>query len=57
VQKNGPISNNKPVIIGDNGKGTFMLLDVVISRDRNTVKKEAEEILKYTELTIDIQRM
>jgi hypothetical protein len=33
-----------------------MLIDVAISRDRNVVKKEAE-ILKYKDLTIEIQRM
>ena len=26
-------------------------------RDRNVIKKEAEEILKYKDLTIEIQRM
>jgi len=34
-----------------------MLIDVKISRDRNVIKKEAEKILKYKELTIEIQRM
>jgi hypothetical protein len=34
-----------------------MLIDVAISGDRNVVKKEAEKILKYKELTIEIQRM
>jgi hypothetical protein len=34
-----------------------MLIDVVISGDRNVVKKEAEKILKYEDLTIEIQRM
>ena len=34
-----------------------MLIDVVISGDRNVIKKEAEKILKYKELTIEIQRM
>ena len=32
-----------------------MLIDVVILRDRNVIKKEAEKILKYKELTIEIQ--
>jgi len=31
--------------------------DVAISGDRNMIKKEAEKILKYKELTIEIQRM
>jgi hypothetical protein len=34
-----------------------MLIDVAISGDRNVIKKEAEKILKYKDLTIKIQRM
>jgi len=34
-----------------------MLIDVAISGDRNVIKKEAEEMLKYKDLTIEIQRM
>ena len=34
-----------------------MLIDVAISEDRNVIKKEAEKILKYKDLTIEIQRM
>jgi len=34
-----------------------MLIDVGISGDRNVIKKEAEKILKYKDLAIDIQRM
>ena len=34
-----------------------MLIDVVISGDRNVIKKEAEKILKYKDLAIEIQRM
>jgi hypothetical protein len=34
-----------------------MLIDVAISGDRNVIKKEAEKILKYKELTTEIQRM
>jgi len=33
-----------------------MLIDVAISGDRNVIKKEDEKILKYKDLTIDIQR-
>ena len=32
-----------------------MLIDVAISGDRNVIKKEAEKILKYKDLTIEIQ--
>ena len=34
-----------------------MLIDVAISGDRNLIKKEAEKILKYKDLTIEIQHM
>jgi hypothetical protein len=41
----------------DNEKRTCILIDVVISGDRNVIKKEAQKILKYEDLTIEIQRM
>jgi len=34
-----------------------MLIDVEISGERNVIKKEVEKILKYKDLTIEIQRM
>ena len=34
-----------------------MLIDVAISGDRNVIRKEAEKILKYKDLTTEIQRM
>jgi len=58
IQTNRTIPNNKPdIIIRDNEKGTCMLIDVAISGDRNVIKKEGEKILKYKDLTIEIQRM
>jgi hypothetical protein len=39
----------------DNEKRTCMLLDVAISGDRNVFKKDVEHILKYKDLTIEIQ--
>jgi hypothetical protein len=58
IQTDRTIPNNKPdVIIRDNEKGTYMLIDVAISGDRNVIKKEVEKILKYKDLTIEIQRM
>ena len=52
------IPNNKPdIIIRDNEKRTCMLIEVAISGDRNVIKKEAERILKYKDITIEIQRM
>jgi hypothetical protein len=58
VQTNSTIPNDKPdIIIHDNEKGTCMLKDVAISGDRNVIKKEAEKIVKYEDLTIEIQCM
>jgi len=34
-----------------------MLIGVAISGDRNVIKREAEKILKYEDLTTEIQRM
>jgi hypothetical protein len=50
--------NNKPeIVIRDNEKGTCMLIDVAISGERNVNQKGAEKILKYNDLTIEIQCM
>ena len=38
-------------------KGTCMSIDVAIPGDRNVIKKEAEKILKYKDVRIEIQRM
>jgi hypothetical protein len=38
-------------------KGNVYVIDVAISGDRNMIKKEAGKILKYKDLTIEIQRM
>jgi hypothetical protein len=58
VQTDRTIPKNKPdIIIRDNEKGTCMLNDVAISGDRNVTEKETENILKYKDLTIEIQRM
>ena len=58
VRTDRTIPNNKPdIIIRDNEKGTCMLIDAAISGDRNVIKKEAEKILKYKDLIIEIQRM
>ena len=58
VQTDRTIPNNKPdIIIHDNDKGTCMLVDVATSGDINVIKKEAEKILKYKDLTIEIQHM
>jgi len=58
VQTDRTIPNNKQdIIIRGNEKGTCVLIDVAISGDGNVIKKEAEEILKYKDLTIEIQCM
>ena len=58
VQTERTIPSNQPdIIIRDNEKRTCMLIDVKIPGDRNVIKKEAEKILKYKYLTIEIQRM
>ena len=49
--------NKQDIIIHDNEKRTCMLVDVAISGDRNVIKKEAEKILKYKDLTIELQCM
>jgi len=55
VQTDRTIPSNKPdIIIRDNDKGTHMLIDVTISRDRNVILKKAKKILKYKDLTIEI---
>jgi hypothetical protein len=57
VQTDRTVPNNKPdIIIRDNEKGTCMLIDVPIPGDRNVIKKEAQKILRYKDLTTEIQR-
>jgi hypothetical protein len=34
-----------------------MLIDVTIPGDRHLIQKEAEKILKYKDLTVEIQHM
>jgi len=58
VQTYRTIPNNKPdIIIHGNKKGTFILIDFAISGDRNMIKREAEKVLKNTDLIIEIQCM
>ena len=45
------------IIIRDNKQGRYMLTYVAIPGDRNLIKKEAEKILKYKDLAIEMQRM
>jgi hypothetical protein len=58
MQTDRTIPTNKPdIITRDNENGTCMLIDIAISADRNVIKKEAGTILKYKDLTTEIQRM
>jgi len=41
----------------NNKNNVIIIIDVAISGDRNVIKKEAEKILKYKDLTIEKQRM
>jgi len=58
VQTDRTVPNNQPdIIIRDNEKGTCKLIDVAVLGDRNVIKKEGVKIIKYKDLTIEIQRM
>ena len=58
MHRDRTIANNKPdIIIRDNEKGTCVLIDAAISGDRNVINEEAEEVLKYRDLEIEIQRV
>ena len=52
------IPNNKPdITLSDNEKRTCMLKDAANPGDRNVIKKEDEMILKYKDLTTEIQHV
>jgi hypothetical protein len=58
VQTDSTIPNTKPdITFRDNKNGTWMLIDVVISGDKNVIQQEPENILKYENRTSDIERM
>jgi hypothetical protein len=58
VRTDRTIPNNKPdIIIRNNKQGTCTIIDVTIPGNRNVIKKEAQKILKYKDLIIEIQRM
>jgi hypothetical protein len=57
IQTDRTIPSNKPdIVIRDYEKGTCILIDVAIPADRNVIKNEAENVLKYKGLTKEIQR-
>jgi hypothetical protein len=41
----------------DDKQGTCTSIDVAVGGDRNVVKRETEKILKYEDLTVEIQCM
>ena len=45
------------IIVCDNKQGTCVLIDFAFCGDRNVTKKEAEKILNYKDLTMEIRRM
>jgi hypothetical protein len=58
IQTDRTIPNNKPdIVISNYEKGTCMLIDVAIPGDRNVIQKGSEKILKYKDLTMEIQSM
>jgi hypothetical protein len=46
---------NRPDIIVKNKDKTCLLIDVAIPSDKNVIQKEAENKLKYKNLSIEIQ--
>jgi hypothetical protein len=58
VQTDTTIRDNKTnIIIRDYENGTGLLIGSDMSGDRNVVNKETEKILKYKDLTVEIQLM
>jgi hypothetical protein len=50
-------NNNLDIIIRDNIKGIYLLIDTAILEGRNIIQTEEKKILKYRDLTIDTQRL
>ena len=49
--------NNKPdIVIRDNKRATCVIIDVAVPGDRNVIKEEAEKILNYKDVIIEIER-
>jgi hypothetical protein len=51
------LANRPDIIIKNRKEKTCILIDMAIPADRNVIRKEAEKILKYKSLFIEIQRM
>ena len=51
------VPNNKPdILMRDSKQGRCMSMYVAIPVDRNVVKTEAENVLRYEDRTVEIQR-
>jgi hypothetical protein len=58
VRTGREVTSNRPDIIIKNKKEKIcLLIDVAIPADRHVMQQEAEKILKYNSLCIEIQRM
>jgi hypothetical protein len=51
------LANRPDIIIKNKKDKTCLLIDVAKPSDKNVIHKEAEKKLKYTNLSIEIQRM
>jgi hypothetical protein len=57
VRTDRTIANNKlDSLINGNRKGTYVTTNFAILADINVIKKEAEKVLKYEYLTVELQR-
>ena len=56
LQTDKTIPNHKPENTSrDNEKGTCMPINAAIPGDRNVIKKQAEKILKYKNLAVNVE--
>jgi hypothetical protein len=51
------LANRPDIIVKYKKDKTCLLIDVAIPSDKNVIQKEAEKKLKYTNLSIEIQKM
>jgi hypothetical protein len=51
------LANRSDIIVKNKKDKTCLLIDVAIPSDKNVIQKEAEKMLTYKNLNIEIQRM
>jgi hypothetical protein len=56
-ENNNNNNSNNNCNNNNNNNNNKLVIDVAVAGYRNVIKKEAEKILKYNDLTIEIQRM